>query len=57
MLQYESALLFDAVLLYAKALEELDKRHTLRPVNVSCDWDDPWKSGLNLYDYLNTVCQ
>jgi len=54
-LQYESALLFDAVKLFARALREFDNSMTFRPINISCHWDDPWKSGLNLYNYLNTV--
>ncbi|VDI72337.1 glutamate receptor, ionotropic, invertebrate [Mytilus galloprovincialis] len=52
---YESALLFDAVLLFAKSLEEQAKYHIIRPVNVSCEGDDVWRSGLDLFNYLNTV--
>ncbi|XP_060072907.1 glutamate receptor ionotropic, kainate 2-like [Ylistrum balloti] len=49
---YESALMFDAVLLFAKALEEMDRSVAFRPVNVSCDVDYFWPTGSSLYEFL-----
>ena len=47
--------MFDSVFLFAKALEDLDRSTTLRPINVSCEENDPWSSGPSLYNYLNNV--
>lgn len=53
--QYESALVFDAVLLFAKALRELSRDKVFIPANVSCDGEEVWRSGKDLYDYLQKV--
>lgn len=49
---YESALVFDAVLLFAKALRDLSRDKVYIPANVSCDGEDVWRSGKDLYDFL-----
>ncbi|XP_062609796.1 glutamate receptor ionotropic, kainate 2-like isoform X2 [Saccostrea cucullata] len=49
---YESAVIFDAVLLFAKAITDLSKDKIFIPPNVSCDVEEVWRSGKDLYDYL-----
>ncbi|XP_061176808.1 glutamate receptor ionotropic, kainate 2-like isoform X2 [Saccostrea echinata] len=49
---YESALIFDAVLLFAKAITDLSKDKIFIPPNVSCDVEEVWRSGKDLYNYL-----
>lgn len=47
--------MFDAVLLFAKALRDLSRDKVYIPANVSCDGEDVWRSGKDLYDYLQKV--
>lgn len=53
--QAEPALMFDSVHVFAKGLAALDQSHVLRPVNLSCDVEQPWDDGLSLYNYINAV--
>lgn len=54
-MKYESALVFDAVLLFAKALRDLSRDKVYISANVSCDGEEVWRSGKDLYDYLQKV--
>ncbi|XP_048767442.1 glutamate receptor ionotropic, kainate 2-like isoform X2 [Ostrea edulis] len=49
---YESALVFDAVLLFAKAITDQARDNIFIPPNVSCDSEDIWRSGQDLYNYI-----
>lgn len=54
-IQVEPALIFDSVYVFAAGLTALDRGHTLKSVNLSCDLEQPWNDGLSLYNYLNSV--
>lgn len=49
--------MFDSVYIFAAGLTALDRSHTLKPVNLSCELEQPWDDGLSLYNYINTVCE
>ncbi|CRK95896.1 CLUMA_CG009342, isoform A [Clunio marinus] len=51
----DSALMFDAVTVYAHGLSELDSGHKLKLVNLSCDSEIPWNDGLSLFNYIDSV--
>ncbi|CAH1712738.1 unnamed protein product [Chironomus riparius] len=51
----DSALMFDAVTVYANGLSALDRSHKLKLVNLSCDLEQPWNDGLSLYNYLDSA--
>ncbi|RWS04230.1 glutamate receptor ionotropic: kainate 2-like protein [Dinothrombium tinctorium] len=51
----EPALMYDSVLALAKGLQALERGATLRPVNVSCDEENPWTDGSSLFNYVNAV--
>jgi hypothetical protein len=53
--QAQPALLYDSVYVFAAALTALDRSHTLKFVNLSCEAEKPWNDGLSLYNYLNSV--
>jgi glutamate receptor, ionotropic, invertebrate len=53
--QAQPALLYDSVYVFAAALTALDRSHSLKFVNLSCDIEKPWNDGLSLYNYLNSV--
>lgn len=53
--QSDSALMFDAVTVYANGLAALDRSHKLKLVNLSCDLELPWNDGLSLYNYLDSI--
>lgn len=55
LLQAEPALMYDSVHVFAKGLAALDRSHVLRPMNLSCDLEQPWDDGLSLYNYINSV--
>lgn len=57
MFQAEPALVYDSVQVFAHGLASLDRSHVLRPVNLSCDKEEPWDDGLSLYNYINAVCR
>ncbi|KAK3583893.1 hypothetical protein CHS0354_033669 [Potamilus streckersoni] len=54
-LQYQCALLFDAVLLFATAVKEAIRSINLPSPNSTCENSLPWEAGATLYNYLNTV--
>ncbi|XP_044011017.1 glutamate receptor ionotropic, kainate 1 isoform X3 [Aphidius gifuensis] len=54
-IQAEPALVYDSVQVFAHGLASLDRSHTLRPVNLSCDKEEPWDDGPSLYNYINAA--
>ncbi|CAD6226416.1 GSCOCG00005812001-RA-CDS [Cotesia congregata] len=54
-IQAEPALVYDSVQVFAHGLASLDRSHVLRPMNLSCEKEEPWDDGLSLYNYINTV--
>lgn len=53
--QVEPALMFDSVYALARGLQALERGATLRPVNISCDDENPWTDGSSLFNYINSV--
>lgn len=53
--QTEPALMFDSVYAFAAGLTALDRSHTLRPTNLSCEMESPWHDGSSLYNYINSA--
>ena len=47
--------MFDAVLLFAQAITALSRDKMFLPPNVSCDSEEVWRTGRELYDYLHKV--
>lgn len=47
--------MFDSVYVFVAGLTALDRGYTLRPTNLSCDLEQPWRDGLSLYNYINSV--
>ncbi|XP_063985283.1 glutamate receptor ionotropic, kainate 2-like isoform X3 [Diachasmimorpha longicaudata] len=54
-IQAEPALVYDSVQVFAHGLSSLDRSHVLRPMNLSCDREEPWDDGLSLYNYINAA--
>jgi glutamate receptor, ionotropic, invertebrate len=54
-LQSDSALMYDAVSVFAHGLSELDKSHKLKLSNLSCELENPWNDGLSLFNYIDSV--
>ncbi|XP_054002687.1 glutamate receptor ionotropic, kainate 2 isoform X4 [Hylaeus anthracinus] len=54
-IQAEPALVYDSVQVFAHGLAALDRSHDLRPVNLSCEKEEPWDDGLSLYNYINAA--
>uniref|UniRef100_A0A1B6EA31 Glutamate receptor ionotropic, kainate 2 n=1 Tax=Clastoptera arizonana TaxID=38151 RepID=A0A1B6EA31_9HEMI len=54
-IQAEPALMYDSVHVFAKGLAALDRSHVLKPMNLSCDLEQPWDDGLSLYNYINAA--
>lgn len=53
--QVESALMFDSVYVFVAGLTAFGRSHTLRPANLSCDLEQPWQDGLQLYNHISSV--
>lgn len=47
--------MYDSVYALARGLQALERGATLRPVNVSCDDENPWNDGSSLFNYVNAV--
>ncbi|KAK0071847.1 hypothetical protein PV326_000751 [Microctonus aethiopoides] len=54
-IQADPALVYDSVQVFAHGLASLDRSHVLRPMNLSCEKEEPWDDGLSLYNYINAV--
>lgn len=47
--------MFDSVYVFAAGLTALDRSHSLKPTNLSCELEHPWHDGMSLYNYINSV--
>jgi len=47
--------MFDSVYALARGVQALGRSSTLRPVDVSCDAENPWTDGSSLFNYINAV--
>ncbi|KXJ69706.1 hypothetical protein RP20_CCG026076 [Aedes albopictus] len=54
--QAETALMYDAVHLFAKALHDLDTSQQIDIHPLSCDTQDTWPHGYSLINYMKIVC-
>lgn len=54
-LQTESALIYDAVDLFARALDNLDRSREVNIDNLDCLGDRSWKHGSSLIKYMKWV--
>lgn len=55
MIKAETALLYDAVHLFAKALHDLDTSQQIDIQPLSCDGQDTWPHGYSLINYMKIV--
>lgn len=53
--QAETALMYDAVHLFAKALHDLDSSQRIDIKPMSCDAADTWPHGYSLINYMKIV--
>ncbi|XP_058127389.1 glutamate receptor ionotropic, kainate 2-like [Anopheles ziemanni] len=56
-MRVETALMYDAVLLYAEALKHLigsDPAHLLEPLELKCDETTTWKNGYSIINYMKS---
>ncbi|XP_023349760.1 glutamate receptor ionotropic, kainate 2 isoform X2 [Eurytemora carolleeae] len=51
----ETALVYDAALLFAKALNELDRSQDIQTVNLDCESEETWQHGNSLINYMKLV--
>lgn len=51
----ETALMYDAVHLFAKALHDLDTSQQINIQPLSCDGQDTWPHGYSLINYMKIV--
>lgn len=51
----ETALMYDAVHLFAKALHDLDTSQQIDIQPLSCDGQDTWPHGYSLINYMKIV--
>lgn len=54
-LQAETALMYDAVHLFAKALHDLDTSQQIDIQSLSCDSQETWQHGYSLINYMKIV--
>ena len=54
-LQTETALMYDAALLFATALGELDRSQDIETAVLSCDSELTWQHGNSLINYMKLV--
>lgn len=50
----QTALAYDAVLLFAEAVKDLMGPKGLEMINLSCDGTDTWKNGYSIINYMKT---
>lgn len=53
----ETALMYDAVHLFAKALHDLDTSQQIDIQPLSCDGQDTWPHGYSLINYMKIVSE
>lgn len=51
----ETALMFDAVLLFNEAIQQLNFTRRLRTVSLNCEDDETWKYGYSIINFMKTV--
>ncbi|XP_060086379.1 glutamate receptor ionotropic, kainate 2-like [Ylistrum balloti] len=51
----ETALMYDAAYLFARALHELLKSHSVKTVSLSCSKPQPWNDGISLLNYMRAM--
>lgn len=54
-IQTSSALIYDAVHVFAVGLQLLEQSHDLRASNATCSVEQQWDDGLSLINYINAV--
>lgn len=54
-LQAESALMFDSVYVFVAGLTAIGRNYAMRPANLSCELEQPWQDGIQLYKHINAV--
>lgn len=54
-LQAESALMFDSVYVFVAGLTAIGRSYAMRPANLSCEMEQPWQDGIQLYNHINAV--
>ena len=54
-LQTETALIYDAVHLFARALHDLDHSQDINTRPLSCDGSETWQHGNSLVNYMKLV--
>eukprot|EP00095_Tigriopus_kingsejongensis_P005732 maker-scaffold28_size608977-snap-gene-0.9 protein:Tk05732 transcript:maker-scaffold28_size608977-snap-gene-0.9-mRNA-1 annotation:"glutamate receptor kainate 2-like isoform x4" len=52
----ETALVYDAVQLFSRALTDLDRSQELSQVSLNCDGPGTWQYGNSLVNYMKLVC-
>lgn len=53
--QAESALIFDSVYVFVAGLTAMGRNHAMRPTNLSCELEQSWQDGIQLYNHINAV--
>ena len=53
--QTETALIYDAVTLFARALTDLDRSQDVQPVNIDCTGRETWVHGNSLVNFMKMV--
>jgi hypothetical protein len=53
--QTETALIYDAVHLFAQALNDLDHSQEINTKPLSCDGSETWQHGNSLVNYMKLV--
>jgi len=51
----ETALMYDAAILFAKALNELDRSQDVQTGSLDCDSEETWEHGNSLINYMKLV--
>lgn len=54
-LQTQTVLAHDAVLLYAKSVDQLLKSHEIQTKPLDCDNNDSWEHGYSIINYMKVV--
>lgn len=57
MFKADTALMYDAVHLFAKALHDLDSSQQIDIKSLSCDVVDFWPHGYSLINYMKVVSE
>ena len=55
--QTETALIYDAVQMFARALTDLDRSQDVQPVSIDCTGRETWQHGNSLVNFMKMVCE